>query len=243
MLEQVKKQCHSLKLLGFYENAEHRSHEALSANMHPLDYLRLLLEDELLYRKSMRAKKLITRAKFRHDCDLEDFDFSYDRGITKPKLKELGALGFYHNNENLLILGRTGEGKTHLAMSLGKRLCADGLSTAFFSANLLFEEIAAVKAEGAYLKFLKRIAHVSTLILDDFGLRSYSHEEATSLMDIVEERYRKGVVIITSQVDPKGWMKLFEDPVIAEALIDRLTKPSQMVKLRGGTYRDHFAAK
>jgi DNA replication protein DnaC len=75
------------------------------------------------------------------------------------------------------------------------------------------------------------------LVLDDFGLRNYSHEEATILVDLLEERYRKGSAIIKSQVTPEGWKKLFEDPVIAEATIDQMKNPSKLITLTGPTYR------
>lgn len=191
-----------------------------------------------MYRKNARAKRLISQAKFRHDCDLEDWDDSYERGINKTKMKQLSLLGFHKYLENLIILGRAGEGKTHLAMSIGKRLCAEGITTLFFSVNLFFEEVNAAKASGKYLSFIKKLSRTPVIILDDFGLRAYTHEEATVLMDILEDRYRKGTAIITSQVDPIGWHKLFEDPVIAEAIADRLTKPSMAIKLKGGAYRD-----
>lgn len=242
MIDQVKKQCHLLRLLGFHEKAEIRATEAQSTSSTYLEFLRILLEDEALYRKEAKAKRLISRARFRSDCNLEDWDDTYDRGITKTRMRELGLLGFHKNRENLIVLGRTGEGKTHLAMSLGKRLCLEGITTAFYSVNIFFEEVNAAKASGGYLKLLRKLTKVPVMILDDFGLRAYTHEEATVLMDILEERYRKGSVIVTSQVDPKGWTKLFEDPVIAEAINDRLTKPCIKIKLKGGSYRDKLKA-
>jgi DNA replication protein DnaC len=84
---------------------------------------------------------------------------------------------------------------------------------------------------------LKLRGNTSVIILDDFGLRAYTNEETTVLMDILEDGYRKGTVIVTSQLDPRGWNKLFEDPVIAEAITDRLTKPSMEIKLKGGSCR------
>jgi DNA replication protein DnaC len=84
---------------------------------------------------------------------------------------------------------------------------------------------------------VKRLTQTKVLILDDFGLRNYTHEEANVLVDVLEDRHRKGSVIVTSQVDPRGWVKLFEDPVIAEAIVSRLEHPSQRLNLRGGDYR------
>src|SRR3990167_3192312 len=175
--------------------------------------------------------------------DIEDWDNSFDRGIHKGKLTELALGSFYNNKENLIILGKTGEGKTRLAISLGRRLCHENIKASFFSVNLLFEEILSEKASGKYLAFIKKTNKANILILDDFGLRNYTHEEATTLTDILEERYQKGSVIVTSQVDPKGWTKLFEDPVIAEAITDRLTHPSQTITLKGGSYREKLNSK
>src|SRR5690606_20509231 len=152
---------------------------------------------------------------------LEEWDASANRGISKAKLKELGLLNFYHKKQNLLITGKTGVGKTHLAIALGNRLCRDGASTAFYSTNLFFEEVAAEKAAGRYLRLVRKLSKVKIIVLDDFALRNYTHDEANVLLEMLEERYRKGIMIITSQVSPEGWKPLFEDPVIAEAITDR----------------------
>jgi DNA replication protein DnaC len=81
------------------------------------------------------------------------------------------------------------------------------------------------------------------VILDDFGLRKYTHEEATVLIDLLEDRYQKGVVIVTSQVSDKGWQKLFDDPVIAEGIVNRLTEPACKLGLTGGSYRERLGKK
>lgn len=209
--------------------------------MHPSELIRLLLEDEKMKRKETVAKRLETRAKFRNTSNLEEWDASYDRGISKAKLKELGLLNFYHKNENLLLIGKTGVGKTHLAIALGKKLCQDGIETAFYSTNVFFEEAFAEKAAGRYLSWLKRCKKHKVLMLDDFGLRNYSHDEAGILLELLEERYRKSLMIVTSQVSPSGWATLFEDPVIAEAIVDRLQNPSAVVEMKGESYRKKLA--
>lgn len=215
----------------------------MNQDLNPLDFLRLLLEDEVLYRKNLVTKRLMTRARFRSSADLENWDTSFDRGIHPAKLKELSLGSFCHNRENLILLGKTGEGKTHLAIGLGRRLCQQEIKVSFCSMNLFFEEVFSQKAAGRYLNFLRNFNKAQTVILDDFGLRAYSHEEATILMDLLEERYGKGSLIVTSQIDPKGWLKLFEDPVIAESIVDRILNPSQKITLKGGSYREKLGGK
>jgi DNA replication protein DnaC len=239
ILDQVRNLAHQMRLFGIHEACERRAHEALAEQLHPLEFLRLLLEDELLSRKDRTAKALTTKARFRFRADLEDWDYAFHKDVPKAKISELSHLSFFHNLENLLLVGKTGLGKSHLAIALGKRLCQEGHATVFLSVNFLFEEIQAARAAGRYLNYVRSLTRAKALILDDLGLRNYTHEEATALMDILEERYRKGPLIITSQVEPQGWVKLFEDPVIAEAIVDRLIHPCQKLTLKGErSYRE-----
>ena len=121
--DQTKQLAHRLRLFGIHAHLERRASEALASQMHPLEFLRLLLEDEALFRKDRVAKILATRARFRSSAEIDDWDGTYDRGIPKAKLKELASLTFFLNQESLLLLGKTGEGKSHLAVALGRR-CA-----------------------------------------------------------------------------------------------------------------------
>lgn len=237
MFESIKSLSHELRLFGIHRSVERRCGEALADSLHPSELVRLLLEDEKDQRKEAAGKRLTSRAQFRNGSVLENFDMSFDRGITKQKLKELSLLNFFHKKENLIIVGKTGVGKTNLAIALGKRLCEEGESTIFLSSNLLFEEAQAERAAGRYLKWIQKMRKTSVMILDDFALRNYNHEEANTLLQILEERYQKGITIITSQVSPAGWPSLFEDPVITEAIVDRLTNPSCCVELKGESYR------
>lgn len=242
-IDQVKFLTHKLRLFGIHNAVESRYAELKANNLDPLEMLHLLLEDETLQRRDASTQRLTTKAKFRSYADIEDWDATFDRGITKLKLVELAKGSFCHNQENLIVLGKTGEGKTHLAQAIGRRLCQEEIRVSFTSVNLLFEEIACQKIAGRYLIFIRNLNRAQVLILDDFGIRAYTHDEACIFMDILEERYRKIPVIVTSQVDPRGWLKLFEDPVIAEAIVDRLINPSQKIILKGGSYREKIGIK
>jgi DNA replication protein DnaC len=236
--DQTRALAHQLRLFGIHASFESRADQAAGQGLGHAEFLRLVLEDEALHRRERVAKMLVTRAKFRSAPALEDWDQTFDRGITKAKFRELASHAFVQSSENLLILGKTGEGKTHLAVALGRRLCSENIPTLFLPANFLFEEVLAAKAAGKYLAYVKRLTTARVLILDDFGLRNYTHDEANVLVDLLEDRHRKGSVIVTSQADPRGWPKLFEDPLIAEAVVNRLEHPSQRLHLKGGSYRE-----
>jgi DNA replication protein DnaC len=145
MNDQIKQLSYGLRLFGVQSGFEKRAEQAGAQSLNHLEFLRLVLEDELLQRKSAAAKRLIARAKFRNFADLEDWDQSIERGFTKAKLRELAQINFYHCKENLLLLGKTGEGKTHLAIAIGRRLCAENVSTLFLPVNFLFQEVMAAK--------------------------------------------------------------------------------------------------
>jgi DNA replication protein DnaC len=237
MIESVKNLATKMKFNGIYHCLERRIDEAITKNLHPADFLRLLLEDELIARKNTHAKSLTKRAKFRSQCDLENWDQNRPRGLTKTKLKDLTSATFYHKKESLIISGPTGVGKTHLAIAIGRILCQSEISVSFWSMNLLLEQIQAEKIAGRYLMALKRITKPDVMILDDFGLRNYTHDEAVSILEILEERYTKRALILTSQIEPQGWKNLFEDSVISDSIIDRILGPSDRVILTGESFR------
>ena len=235
--DQVRKLAYNLKLHGVHESFQRHADEAVSNSLHPHEFLKMVLEEEVLYRKNRKATTLLSRAKFRSHVDIEDWDSTFERGIDKPSLRALAQLSFFHKKQSLILLGATGRGKTHLATALGRQLCHGGYSTQFMPVNFLFEELQAHRDSGKYLSFMKKLTKLDVLILDDFGLRNYTHSEATFLVDMLEYRTQKGSQIITSQVEPQGWRSLFEDPIIADAVVDRLINPSMQFIIKGGSYR------
>lgn len=237
---QVKQLSYDLRLFGIHETFARHAAVAASQSLHPTEFLKLVLEEEVLHRRNKKAKVLMTKAKFRTSVDLEDWDSSYNRGMAKAKFRELASLHFYHQKQNLIIVGATGHGKTHLGISLGRQLCKSNISTVFLPMNFLFEEARAQKSAGKYVSYIKKMTKTDVLLLDDFGLRNYTHDEANVLVDLLEDRYQKTITIITSQVDPLGWRSLFEDPVIGDAIVDRLVNPATTIKLEGGSYRERL---
>ena len=237
MMESAKNLAVKMRLNGIYHSMDRRIDEAISKNLSHGEFLSLLLEDESMARKNLHAKSLTRKARFRSQCDLENWDQNRPRGLTKAKLKELATGSFIQRKESLIICGPTGVGKTHLAIALGRILCQSEITVSFWSINLLLEQIHAEKVAGKYLAAIKRISKPDVMILDDFGLRNYTHDEAIALLEILEERYTKRIIIITSQIEPEGWKSLFEDSVISDSIVDRILGPSDKVTLKGESFR------
>jgi DNA replication protein DnaC len=237
-VNEISEVLNHLKFFGMSNSVEYRVTEAIESNLSHQDFLLFLLEDERLYRRNRKCETLRKRAKFNSKCYLEDFNVDPKRGITKSKVQQFKSLSFIDNSENLLLIGGTGAGKSFLAQAIGHAACAANVETFFISANRLFKEIELAEAQGSYLIYMNRLKNkVKLLIIDDLGLRNYTHKEANILYEILEDRYRKGSVIITSQVKTLGWKLLFEDEVIAEAIIDRLTACAHIVDVKGDSVR------
>lgn len=232
-----------LQFHGMKQSLQYRLGEVTQANLSHQQFFTFLLEDEKLYRKNKRSELLRKRAKFRDRAFLEEFRVDPKRGITKSLIQQFKTLFFIEGYQNLFFIGGTGAGKSFLAQAIGHEGCLSGHDTLFISVNRLFKEIDMAEAEKSYLSYLSRLSKVRLLILDDFGLRNYSHKEATIFYEILEDRYRKGSVIITSQVKPQGWASLFEDKVIAEAILDRLVASSQTIDVKGESFRSQQGKK
>ena len=232
-----------LKLSGMRESVEYRIEEAIQADLTYQDFLLLVLEDEKLYRQNRKAERLRKRAKFNDIVSLENFDCTPERRISKSMIKKLASLNFLEKFENIIFTGGTGAGKSYLSQSIGQKACLNGIESLFYPVNKFFKEVEESELAGNYLNFLAKIKRCKILIFDDFGLRNYSHKEASIFYDVLEDRYQKGTIILTSQVKPAGWRGLFEDEVIAEAIVDRLTSCAHKVHVDGPSYRKNHQPK
>lgn len=227
-----------LKFFGMKDSLDYRMKEAIESNLSHQEFITLLFEDESLYRRNKRCETLRRRAKFTESAYLENFEVSNERGIEKSMIQHLKSLQFIERHENIIFVGGTGVGKSFLAQGIGHSACATGIETFFTPLNKLFKELELADRQGTYLANMKRLRErIKLLIIDDMGLRNYTHQEAIILYDILGERYGKASVIVTSQVRPLGWKGLFEDQVIADAIIDRLTACAHIVEVKGKSFR------
>lgn len=244
-MKEVLEHLNKLKMTGLKESLDYRLKEALKSNLSYQEFLSLVLEDEVLYRTNRRSEMLKRRAKFKDQATLESFEADPKRGVSRSMIKQLQTLHFMMSFENIVLYGNTGAGKSYLAQAIGHAACHSGREAFFIPMNYLFSQIKAAEKAGSYLLYLKRLRQVPLLILDDFGLRSYTHHEATLLYQILEDRYQRGSTIITTQTKPQGWKDLFEDPVIAESIIDRILPCSHQIEFKStaDSYRGNHKPK
>ena len=226
-----------LKLSGMGEAIGARAIEARTRQLDPLEFLLLLLDDELARRDADNVTRRIRAARFEEPCDLRDFDFSYNPAIPRATLWELASGRFIDEQAAVILCGPTGVGKSFLAQALGVAACRQRRSVLFTKTSTLLTDLAGGRADGSHPQRVRRYLSPTLLILDDFAMREYTLPQTEDLYEVVSRRYRHGALILTTNREPKELYALFPNPVLAEGLLDRLLNSAYILTLLGRSYR------
>src|SRR5229473_7804929 len=186
------------------------------------------------------TKRLTTRLKFaalRQSACVEDVDLRTPRGIDRAIFARLAGGDWIDRNENLLITGATGLGKSWIACALGHKACRDNRSVQYHRVPRLFEALALARGDGRYGRLLKTLGRVQLLILDDWGLAPLTGEQRRDLLEIMDDRHERGSTIVTSQIPVDHWHEVIGDPTIADAVLDRLVHNTHRLALKGDSMR------
>ena len=168
---------------------------------------------------------------------MEDFDFTFNPNIPKAKIIDLTTCTFIAKHDNVLLLGPSGVGKSHIAQTIGHRACLVGYTVIFSTAQKLFRDLRASLADNSYEKVVAHYLKPHLLIIDDLGLRPLTDSQPDDLHEIIRKRYENGSTIITSNRDVEEWYPLFNNPLLASAAMDRLLHHVHVIKLEGESYR------
>ena len=227
----------SLRLSGMLATLEARLLQARAGELGHLEFLEVLLEDEIARREAKALAERIRRARFEEQLTLEDFDVSYTPKLPVPLIRDLATLRFLERGESVLIFGAVGVGKTHVAQALGHLACRRGYSVLFAKTSRVLSELAGGRADGSWEQRLRRLARFDLLILDDFALRAFTASQGDDFYELLSERVGRESLILTSNRSPKDWYELFPNPVVAESVLDRLVNSSFHVHMEGKSYR------
>jgi DNA replication protein DnaC len=206
------------------------------------EWLGLLLEHEMTLRRQKRFETRARAARLRHAASVEDVDYRSHRGLDRALFLKLAACDWIRSRRNLLITGPCGVGKSWLACALGHKACREDLSVLYYRVPRLFAGLALARSDGRYGKLLRQLARVNLLVLDDWGPEPLLPEQARDLLEIVEDRYETGSLLITSQVPVDRWYDIMGIPTLADAVLDRVVHNAYRIELSGESLRKRKAA-
>ena len=235
--QQTMSILHSLKLFGMSGGLEARLADTKQAALSHDEFVRLLVQDERLYRDNLRLRRLLKQAKLRQEAALEDIDYGVSRGLSHQVMLELANPQWITAHRNVLISGPTGVGKSYIACALGNTAARAGYTVLYLRAPRLFETLQQSRGDGSHLKSLARLSRVQLLIIDDFLLTPLADSERRDLLEVIEDRYQAGATIIASQCPIKDWHPNIGDPTLADAICDRLLHNAYKVDMRGDSMR------
>jgi DNA replication protein DnaC len=236
--DELDRSLRQLRLGGMADTLSVRAQQARAESLGPLDFLGLLVHDELQRRRDRLLARRIKAAGFRDQKTLDSFDWKFNT-LDRALIFELASGRFIEQHEDALLLGNPGVGKSHIAQAIGMASIHAGFHVLYREAHILFEDMLLANATGERAAAIAAYSEVPLLIVDDLGMRKLPASAAEDLLEIVMRRYERASTILTSNRPLDDWPKLFGDTPAVAAFLDRLMHHSHLIEIRGKSYRLH----
>ncbi|MFI5489179.1 IS21-like element helper ATPase IstB [Micromonospora echinaurantiaca] len=202
-----------------------------------LEFLDLVLEEELAVRDERRFRAGLRLSKLPHHKTLDDYDFSFQPDLDPRKVRDLATLAFVQAKANVAFLGPPGVGKTHIAVSLAVAACRAGFTVYFTTLDDMVRHLKAADAIGRLARKLQTYLRPAVLVIDEVGYQPLERPEANLVFQVISKRYEKGSTLLTSNKGFGEWGQVFGDEVLATAILDRLLHHCDVVPINGPSYR------
>jgi len=233
----LKENLQFLKLSTIMKNLENINRQALEAKISYADFLLNLTQAEVNVRKENGRKRRIREASFPLHKPLETFEFEAAPDLDARFINDLANGSYIKQNKNIIFLGQSGTGKTHLATALGIEACDHGIRTKFITGCGLVNELTEARDEKRLRLTIKRYFNYGLLIIDELGYVPFSKEGAELLFQVLAERHERKPIIITTNKGFGDWTEIFGDPSLTAALLDRVTHKAHVINCSWQSYR------
>ena len=240
---QLKSQFKALKLSGIAETIELRIMEAQNNQLAYTELLTMILNDEIETRQSRKLQRLISHAHLDAGKTIESFDFTFNPSINASLIRELATCRFIEKGENIFLLGPTGTGKTHLAQAISHMACRQMLTVEFYNFHDFFNAMHKADLLGRMDRLMKSFIRTDLIVIDDFAFKKIDQKSAEYFYALVDARYRQKPIILTSNRAMNDWAAVFPDPVMANALMDRLAHNAHQIIIKGESFRKKYRPK
>mgnify|MGYP001033399381 CR=1 FL=1 len=227
----------ALKLGGMLDTLDLRLQQAQQEHLGYIEFMELLLEDEVQRRTQKSLTARVAKARFDEVKTFETFDFAYNPRTPVQLLRDLATCRFIERQEWALFIGPVGVGKSHAIQALGHQACRVGYQVLYMKTSRLLADLGGGHADGTWETRLRRYLKPDLLILDDFAIKEFTLQQAEDIYELIDERSRCGSMVVASNRSPQDWYPLFPTPVLAEGTLDRLVNKAHHVVLTGKSYR------
>jgi DNA replication protein DnaC len=228
-----------LRMPGMSAALDVRAQEAQADSLGYLEFLSLLVQDEVANRQANNLNKRLKAAGFGYEKTFEGFDFKFNQEVLPPSaVRDLATCHFIEQRKNLVLAGPPGIGKSHIARAIGHEVCRREGDVLFRTTTELLQELLSASKSARALRLLKKCLKVELLILDDFAFRGLDQKESEMLYTLADRRLARCSTILTSNRPPQDWYSIFPDPVIGNAILDRLVSGAvKIIVTKGKSYR------
>jgi DNA replication protein DnaC len=202
------------------------------------DRLGLLVDAEWTSRQNKHLDRLLKKAgmRFNGAC-VEDVEYLHGRQLDRHLIQQLATGTWISEGLNLVLHGLTGTGKTYVGCALGHSACRNNYSVLYRRVPRLMTDLAISRGDGSYNRLMKELKKIRLLILDDWGINTFGTIEGRDLLEVIEDRSGTNSTLVVSQISPDLWHNLFEDPTVADAVMDRLIHSAYTIEIKGPSMR------
>jgi DNA replication protein DnaC len=218
-------------------NLEERVQYAQNNKLGYQELLSLLCEDERNVRRDNNYKRRYNAAKLPSRKKLEEFDFSFQPSINSKTISDMATCGYIANKENILLIGSSGTGKTHLAIGLAHKALERDYTVYFTTVSDMLYQLHIARADNSYYKKLKQLISYDLLILDELGFKEIPKYSAEDFYNVISKKYENKSMIITTNKSLDSWQDIFGDEILTRAIVDRMMHYSHTFNINGKSYR------
>jgi len=230
-------QLHTLSLHGMAKAFADLADAGEARDLAHADWLALLLDKEISWRRDKRLAARLSAAKLRDQASVEDVDYRAARGLDRALFQKLSEGGWIDAHDNLALVGPAGVGKSWLACAIGHKACRDNRAVLYRRWPKLCGDLALARGDGRHPRLIKSLGRTDLLILDDFGLEPLDASARQDLLEILDERYGRRSTIVTSQLPLSAWHDVIGDPTYGDAILDRFVHNAHRIELNGDSLR------